>query len=270
MKKFKILLPFLMLTTMTLSISAKVLIISDIDDTLKVSSARNTVDMISTYKTTSAFMGMSFLLNTLKAQYQNELDIQYVTAAVDSIVGSDTVKKSHLNFLAINKFPKGSTYFRSSFFEKDYKLTTIRNIVKKANPDQIILIGDNADKDEPIYFKLKNEFDKKGIKTLAFIHRIHKNEKENYQPVFNSSIISYVTSAEIAADLLNLSLMNSFSYNQFLSNQLPKIIANDSNTTIGDQEIAFPKYLNCKEYNWSLSSNKELDTLKNILAKKCK
>lgn len=248
---------------------SKILLISDIDDTLKISFVRNTTEMIFNYKTTAQYTGMSDLYKTLRKQYKDELIINYVTGAPSNILGSDTVKNSHLNFLKVNSFPAGTVYFNPNFLEKNYKFNTIQKIVTTLKPTQVILLGDNGNKDEPIYYNLQKEFKNKGIPTIIFMHRIFENLNDQNQSVYQKSNYSYITSVEVAAYLRNLKILSDPEYNSFLNRKLLQVIKEKSNNVHLDQEIAFPEYLNCVDYRWGLDSNVELNGLKKEIEKRC-
>jgi Uncharacterized conserved protein (DUF2183) len=260
---------FLLSLVFAVNSYSTVLVISDIDDTIKVSSVRKSAEMILNYKTKSQFTGMSELYRLLKSQYQDEFVINYVTGAPNSILGLDSVMKSHLEFLKLHLFPTGSVYFKDGLYQVDYKLETIRKIVAETNPDTIILLGDNGQKDEPIYFQLKKEFERKGIKTHILIHRIHSNNVDVDRPLYSGSVFSYLTSVEIAAYLNKVNIFSDDNYKFFVNLKLNRII-NDRNSDMKKNgEISFPKFLNCVDYQWTLDLSPDLMLLRNEIIKRC-
>ena len=212
---------------------------------------------------------MSDFYRLLKSQYQNDFVINYVTGTPDSILGLDAAMKSHLEFLKLHSFPTGPVYFKDGLFQTDYKLETIRKIVSEVKPDTLILLGDNGSKDEAIYFQLKKEFELKGIKTYALIHRVHSNLEDKEQPNYAKSIFSYLTSIEAAAHLNKMKILSDINYKLFVKSKLNQIL-NDKNSDVKKNgEISFPKFLNCIDFKWTLDLSPDLMLLRNEIIKRC-
>lgn len=260
---------FLLSVITAFSAHAKLLVVSDIDDTIKVSSVRKSAEMVLNYKTKSQFTGMSDLYRLIKSQYQNDFVINYVTGAPNSILGLDSAMKSHLEFLKLHSFPEGPVFFKDGLYQADYKLVTIRKIVSETQPDSIILLGDNGAKDEPIYFQLKKEFELKGIKTYILIHRIHSNNVDTDRPLYAGHVFSYLTSVEIAAYLNKLNILSDRNYKSFINLKLNKIINDRSDDVKKNGEIGFPKFLNCIDYTWTLDLSPDLILLRNEIIRRC-
>lgn len=144
---------------------AKTLLVSDIDDTLKVSHIKSFTDSLaSAFKTGPAFRGMADLYNLLATN--SEISIVYVTNAPKSVM-----EKSHTQFIAVNAFPKKEIYFFTGGDKENHKFNTISGLLKDNVYDSVILIGDNGEKDPISYHKIKEAFPL--IHFQTFIHAVY-------------------------------------------------------------------------------------------------
>ena len=138
---------FLLATTLIFSNSyAKTLIISDIDDTIKLTDVLNSKPEIvrNALLSKKAFSGMGQLYKELGTK---ETSIHYVS-------GSPTIIRSIVNkFLQYNEFPQEQNLVlkRGSIHTFEYKVEAIKNIISIEQPDEIILIGDDTEVDPEVY-----------------------------------------------------------------------------------------------------------------------
>lgn len=165
---------------------AKTLIISDVDDTIKVTNVLSKTSRIANaLLSKKAFSGMSELYQELN---ENDTSIYYLS-------GSPTLIKSRVDrFLQYNQFPqednlilkkeKASTY--------DYKLTNIRKLIKEINPDKLILIGDDTEYDPEVYDTVSKENEGK-------VESIYIRAIQNRKLPENVLIKNFISSVEIAA-----------------------------------------------------------------------
>lgn len=125
---------------------AKTLIVSDIDDTVKLTDVLNSKPEIirNALLSKKAFSGMSTLYRELD---KKDTIIHYVS-------GSPQIIKSIINnFLEYNQFPQETnvTLKRKSIETYEYKVEAIKHLIANHNPDEIILIGDDTEKDPEVY-----------------------------------------------------------------------------------------------------------------------
>lgn len=222
--------------------ASDLLVISDIDDTLKVSGSGHFSQTISRLnKTKAQFKGMKTLLWGLN---NVGYTISYVTAAKELISG-----RYHRNFLS--DFPKGNLYFKS-FFESTerYKISRIIREIEAHNPKKVILLGDNHSKDAKAYNYIANTYGH--IEFAIFIRMVHPN-KESFP-----NEISYLTAAEIAIHLADREFIGAWGYD-FAHREIENILKASRRVHAFNESQYFPNFLDCSEYEWSLEKERYED-----------
>ena len=256
-----------LLSSLAFSADKKVLIISDIDDTLKVSHVLNPIYAASRIPNyTVRFTGMSQLYQLLSLEQHTETRFAYISNAPKEIVGVPVMLYSHLTFLQHNNFPSGVLSLRENFFDKNHKIDEIRHQVALENPDVIIFIGDNGQSDSEIYHQATAEFKQKNIKMITFIHQVYKTEKSFLDISVISEIgnkllseqIGYVTPIEIALELNQKGLMSQRSMDWMITNVAPSIANEKFYNSDSINNITFPSFQNCSEFTWRWPIKTEL------------
>ena len=133
---------FLLLTHQAFS---KTLIISDIDDTIKVTNVLSKTDsVINGIFSKKAFSGMSELYQVLNKDNNIIYYVSGAPAILKEVVGG---------FLEFNNFPQSNKLIlkNDSLSTYEYKVMNIRNLILKLKPDNIILIGDDTQFDPEVY-----------------------------------------------------------------------------------------------------------------------
>lgn len=151
-----------------LSVHAKTLIISDVDDTLKVVRTGNPLDTIgNAFNEHWAYPGMSEKYWELLEQIKDS-EIVYLTNAPEKYLS-----RTHLQFLKNNHFPNGTYLPRpDDVSTESFKFHQINRLIKLTSPDRLILIGDNIERDPIIYNLVYQLYHQKGIKIDTFIHKL--------------------------------------------------------------------------------------------------
>lgn len=179
---------FLLATVMLFSvqeISAKTLVVSDIDDTIKMTDilgSKSTIVINGLFRE-KAFAGMSELYNIMN---RADTDIYYVS-------GSPSYIKFRIkDFLEENNFPQKENIVLKRRMKDDsylFKVAAIRELIKKINPDKIILIGDDTEHDPHVYETINAE--NPGLVEGIYIRSIQNNQKDGL-------IKTFITPIEIA------------------------------------------------------------------------
>lgn len=142
------------------SASAKTLLVSDIDDTIKVSHIQSFfASLASAFQSGPSFRGMAEVYHM--AIESSDTDVVYVTNAPEGLM-----KHSHLNFLEVNGFPAGDVFFWSEGEKEHHKFNAISTLLQSGLYDEAILIGDNGEKDPISYQRIEAAFPQIKIKTL--------------------------------------------------------------------------------------------------------
>lgn len=173
------------------SLLAKTILISDIDDTIKMTGVLNNKISVGFEGIFGKreFSGMSELYNEYD---HNDVAIYYVS-------GSPQMIDCRIeNFLTKRNFPDADQRFLKDKISSDtykFKMNTIRNILSKYPSSTAILIGDDTEHDPRVYNDISYEFP--GRVEAIYIRTI-TNSKLPSNPLMKS----FFTSVEIAANEL--------------------------------------------------------------------
>lgn len=264
----------------------KLLLISDIDDTIKVSHVLNKADAVSrAADVTTPFTGMAQLYQWVVNSNKNT-QIVYLSNAPEEVAGIPAFKISHQTFLNYNHFPEGELDLRGDLFDKNFKITEIRRLLTNEKPDIVIFVGDNGERDAEIYHQATLEFAQSGIQFHTFIHQLYSKEKSFFKPDFleelGHSLFSeqsgFVTPIEIALQLKDESLISAEGLQWMLQNVAPYIAQEKTFKWDGLKQITFPFFSNCADFDWinrrseaelGSAESKLLDQLKQKIQQEC-
>ena len=234
---------------------SKTLIVSDIDDTIKVSHVRDSIDLgLNAFVTTGAFKGMSEVYHSMVAQPETE--IIYVTNAYDYLMSD-----SHNEFLRKNNFPKGKIFFRK-WGSEDHKFKTIKNYIDKNKIDEVILIGDNGEEDISHYnrifqhYETKVRFDhvskefKKRLSVVTYI-RILYSKPDEVLPLEENQM-GFVSPLELLIDLTSLGYITTDRFSNLAEKLALDISISEKVDTKAPQY--FPDWINCKGFTYDAPS----------------
>lgn len=216
-------------------LQAKTVVISDIDDTLKMSHVTSIRGMAGrAFLTGITFKGMPELLREI-AKVKDVEGFYYLSAAPAFLM-----KKSHQKFLTENNYPMGTMILRDDEPKATHKLVNIRKILNKENPDQVIMLGDNGEQDSDIYKTISEEFPR--VQFHTFIHYVYPN-------AINGGQHAFATSLEVLLTLIDESILKLPSL--VLANKMALEIASEENTGRFDVQY-FPHFMDCSGYDWNL------------------
>lgn len=181
MKNFLYLLPiFFSFLISNYAYSQKVYIISDIDDTIKITGLKaGTKEMIEQGSRSRAFFGLDtvYQLFVESGQVKNgvpDREVYFVSGAPGPL------GKLSTHFLRKNEFPFPSKayFFHKKIGEKtlDAKLNAIIPLIEGNSNATFILIGDNGEFDPDVYKYLQ---DKYGSRVVVFIHYVYGATNKN-------------------------------------------------------------------------------------------
>jgi len=173
----------------------KMILISDIDDTIKLTRIVNrghmTSELENAFNAHGAFVGMAQIYSMLNA---SGVEIDYVSGAPRLI--------SHLpnDFLEDSRFPSGPVFLRSNPFSstENFKVSTIRGILQKNLGVPVILIGDNGERDCASYGRIKEDPAVGSMVHGIYIHKLYEGPP-SMTPLKGQHI--FVTAGELALAL---------------------------------------------------------------------
>ena len=216
------------------------LLISDIDDTLKVTRVLNRLDTIqNALKTNNPFLGMTSLFQMLEKDQENFV-FAYLSNAPESLMAG-----RHAALLKNAKFPEGELFLRADTSDNEHKNRTIRALVAKHQPKNLILIGDNAEQDTMIYSRAAAEFSNLNVK--VYIHQLYSvAAKSEAGKKLEKDQMGYVTAVDLAMHWRATGMVKDATFDAWVSQVVPMINKEALNISAG--ALAFPKWMNCKDF----------------------
>lgn len=238
------------------------MVISDIDDTLKMSHVLDTTEALKNAALSwNEFVGMSDLFDSLDRE-QN-LSFEYVTNAPQ-----DLMEAFHTLFLLVNQFPQGRLHLNPDLFSQTFKVEKIHEILDEKRPTEVLLIGDNGERDIEVYEQIRRDYPR--IKFTIFIHQVYssKNSDETGKLLLPGQI-GFVTSLDAAVVLAQQGWLSPAGRDRVLR-LLPKFLKEKKSPD--DDESAFiPAWMDCSDYQGVLNSReKTLATLSSKIQNRCR
>ncbi|GIL18418.1 MAG: hypothetical protein BroJett040_21690 [Oligoflexia bacterium] len=266
MKKYTRNIVALLILFCTLQAPSKTLVVSDIDDTIKISHVLGLADkFLNAPQTSNAFQGMSdlylYLENKIKPQ-----GIRFVylsNAPVYLMLGL------HLEFLNENGFPKGELLLAPDLSsQENHKITELRRLLSTDRYDQVLLIGDNGERDVEIYDQIQKEFP--GVQFLTFIHQVYFS-KSTQSPgkLLVQRQVGFVTAVDIAQTLAEKGIFQPqdlLMLNELLIMQIARDTQDEDNG-----RISFPTWMDCRDFKVKkdLSGAQLYEYYKRIVSRRC-
>ena len=193
----------------TTQLYAKTLVVSDVDDTIKVTNVLNKADAVyNGLFSTRAFTGMSEVYNGLN---NADTTIFYVSGSPEMI------RSKVSKMLIVNKFPQKDNLILKSGRQDTfaYKFSNISKLINEQNPDEVILLGDDTEKDPEIFDAISKTFPSQ-------IKSIHIRLIQNRKLPVNEKMNGFFSAAEVAGrEFLNGKI------SEETVNQAAKVIATE-------------------------------------------
>lgn len=184
----------------------KVLVVSDVDDTLKESYVLNRVEVVKRATRTEpamAFPGIAKAFRAIDRDLRDrghEVRYAYVSSAPAQIM-----TRFHAEFLQRSRFPQGTLDLRPLWDSEDYKVSTIRSIIGFHRPDFVLMIGDHSEKDPRVYSRIGEELRSARIPFLTFIRQVYGPEENPAS--FEAGQYAFVSTAEFALGLYDAGIL---------------------------------------------------------------
>ncbi len=239
---------------------AKTIMISDIDDTIKIANVPSLVQSARyAMDDESRFTGMSALYNLITQEAPQFAGTYYLSNAPTWLM-----QATHLDFLENGKFPAGAYLGRTDDEASSHKLKRMREILSREKPDRVILFGDNGENDPLFYSMIQAEFSSQGIEFITFIRLITQAPIQPKQ-------IAFVTPVEVALTLREKKTLTNRATDWLVENVLPTLVTQRTLVDVG--VVSFPGYVQCSEFKWNwdkyLQEYPTLQQLKNRITKRC-
>lgn len=239
---------------------AKIILISDIDDTIKMSAVlKMRLIAINAFRYQNKFLGASPLYQLLKFDLP-KMKFFYLSKAPKELMG-----EAHEEFLRQGEFPEGKLITNSKLYSpgSDFKVQHIREILKNENPDVVILVGDNGEMDVQSYAKILNENRNNSganqIRFLTYIH--HAYDRKNYSKAkrLADGQKGFVSFLDLAVELAKEDVLSRVSFEHFVTQIAPKVTR--ENIEEGHGTLVFPEWFTCAEFKLEDPSHETLALL---------
>ena len=252
--------------------SPVMLLVSDIDDTIKVSHVLNKFEsVVNAPRADNLLLGMPQLFLLLQSRNPN-LKIAYLSNAIESISG-----KSHAKLLQSGKFPAGTLLLRKSPRDDEHKIKTLRELVQRYQPQGVILFGDNGERDPLIYDQFRREFPR--LPMVTFVRQMYSTQdKKRTGARLYVGQVGFVTAVEPVLDLIRAKVLATADLQWMIDNVVPEILQRaDYEDHSGRRGGLFmPRWQDCRDFSWGMRAGflahfrvPGLDSLKNRLLERC-
>jgi hypothetical protein len=234
---FQLLISLVLIST---TAEARTLVISDIDDTLKLAAVKYTSKAIGySFDDESGFLGMSALFNQIEAYSPNEFEFHYVTKAPAWFM-----EKTHKAFLTRHSYPAGLYWPAESAGDDQHKLRVIRHLIAQLNPDRILFIGDNGELDAQVYNQIETEFPK--INFLTFIRHVYSDSVGDGR--LSASQIGFLTPVEVSLELAIRGWLDWSAIESIKQSIIPAVMRDFGRNDDGIVSLA--SWQDCSQFKW--------------------
>lgn len=241
---------------------ARTLIVSDIDDTLKISHILSLEKIATAPNISSEFKGMSELYQALD-QSSDDVHFIYVSNAPSWLMS-----EAHHMFLSFNRFPEGALYMQNQYPVSEHKLRTISAQIEALKPDKVIMIGDNGEADVDIYAAVQARFPQ--LESLTYIHQVYSvASKTETGRALKTGQIGYVTAIDLGLQMKKSGLLSEPVFESFVSRVAPQVW--EEPEFFWQTDAAFPRWMNCGDFmeNFETQDHAWLFAIKQKTQKYC-
>lgn len=238
MKRWVALLAGMMLSVVA---EAKILVVSDIDDTLKVAHVLSKKGAATSFlDDDSRFVGMAEIFQMLQRQH-GDIEFHYVSLAPKVLMN-----EQHSDFLKENGFPVTKLHMNPGVKQDpELKQKVIRQVLSEKRPELVIYFGDNGQFDAVVYDQMVKEFPQ--IPAVSYIREAYSKLSRSQYPTMEGQI-GFVTSVEVAIDLISRGVLNKRAYPVIENIVYKRLLRDDDAETFGP--MVFPWWQDCRDFKW--------------------
>lgn len=235
--------------TSTTQAQSRILLVSDVDDTIKHSNVRSMIDKgLNAFWGYEAFPGMAELYRYLSRS--PELSIHYVSNAPESLM-----QERHLQFLQKFNFPQvHHLKTRPDINDEKFKVRTILELVTQEQPQVLILVGDDGERDPQVFQTIREGLNGKDVKVLSFVHTVYSvpiEQSPASEARAEEHAVRYVTPFEVASHLMAEGLLHDSDFKALSADIIPKLISDLKNI---HHSKTFPEWSSCRGFQSKTSA----------------
>lgn len=220
----------------------EVILVSDIDDTIKVSHVLDPDSTIANaFLPNNTFLGMPDLYEALINDKKVD-EIVYLSNAPKFLM-----YPFHRHFLNREGFPHGRLLLNAGLSNKHHKLNSLRRIIENESPKELILVGDNGEHDTEVYATIAKEYPE--TKITAYIHQAYSKVgyKGNVGKPLEENQVGYATALDLSVQLMNRDMLTEESYVKLMSDIVPDAL-DEGNYGERRRALMFPAWLDCRDF----------------------
>lgn len=235
----------LLFTIFALQSRAQVLLVSDVDDTLRLAHVQNVAEALRySWDDKSRFLGMAELMQSL-VRDNPSMTVAYLSNAPEWYMG-----RTHKSFLRNGKFPGGFYIPRTDLEESQHKLVNLRLLIRQLKPKHVILWGDDGQWDPDFYHQIVSEFSSKGVQFYQFIRIVYSQVEEmDVAPRLYPGQVGFVSPLEVSLELEKAGFLSESSL-ELLIETLAPAFSKPRKSRFGDA-YTYPEFVDCSAMTWS-------------------
>lgn len=226
--------------------SADYVLVTDLDDTLKVTNGKRTASMVgNALFRRKVFAGMKNLFKELQVE---NIEKTYILSASPTVLMYNVRRLVRKHGIKVN-----GIYLRKTselFKKREYKISRLERIIAQTK-GQLILFGDNQSIDHEIYLEIKRRHPDRVAR--IYIHRVQPTH-------IPAEVFEYITPVEVALDLKEM----------LGADQIERV----ANSVLKARKFRriVPKFSYCPTEPWIQSSGEEIfiEQLQNRIISVCK
>lgn len=225
------------------------LVISDVDDTIKVSQSgfggKEKLDYA--WFELSRFIGMSELYQKVLKENPGTQFVYLSNAPSWLNIGNKKKPGRITGFLHKGQFPEGEERLRPNPLDKQYKRRHLIRILQTRRPGKVLLVGDNGEKDIKYYANIARDFSEHGIDFTQLIHVLYdKDETLNLR----RGQVGFVSSLEASLELTRQGWLSPSASQNHINEFLPSLLKEEIGNEKMDAPHFFPYWINCSRFEW--------------------
>lgn len=239
-------------------------VISDIDDTIKISHVLSFWDKIRLSLKTEPFWQMPELYRALET---SDVQFFYVSSAPEELMG-----EKHEKFLRKNSFPDGLLALPELNDRDEHKVRQIRKILADNNIQTVLFFGDNGEIDPQVYDQMRKEFEGRGIEFKTYIREAYNHDVEG-SPLAEGQI-GFASTGELGLFLWNEGLLTYEKAMLLLNKSMnaPRTFKQAKRNPVS--ALGLPDWVDCSKHKIDLQKfyrlAPEVSTFESLLKQRCK
>ncbi len=225
--------------------AARNLLISDIDDTIKISGINSMNTAGHAFGTDNEFAGMSILYNGCAAVFAAAGKTEYLTAAPGEL------DEIGIDFLRMSGFPPQRGDIKDSIVSGrdpmtegpgEFKARELIRIYEREKPELMILVGDNGEQDIYAYGELMKHVEGQNgaARVYSFIHHVYKPGANGLE--IPAGHVPFLTSADLAVQFANHGWLDEAALTRILG----EIEYDSGNRELAKQVV--PEFMECATF----------------------